>query len=205
MLYDIISHLIFRGKVMAIRLTIPNLLSASRIVLLPLLYLLLYYDFRELFLIFYILIGSTDFFDGQLARKLNQVSHFGKELDSLADLIFYISSAYFLYILQPEAIAANNLYLIIFFSLLGFSFLLSSVLFRRPIMMHTILLRWNAVMVFFIVISSFYFDVTFFVRAVAISYIIAFLEEIFIFIFFGNVDPDTRSIFHLMAMKKRKA
>jgi len=188
---------------MPAKLTLPNLLSASRIIFLPLLYLLLYFGLNQVFLIAYIIVGSTDFFDGIAARKLNQVSHFGKELDSLADLLFYISSAYFLYLLQPEAIAANTIYLVVFFSLLGLSFILSGILFRKPVMMHTMILRWNAVMVFFILVALFWIDTTLLVRLVVIIYIIGFTEEILIFIFFGNVDPDTRSIFHLLDSKKQ--
>ena len=190
---------------MAIRFTVPNLLSASRIILLPGLYLLLHFGYHQFFLIAYILVGSTDFFDGLAARKLNQVSHFGKELDSLADLFFYISSAYFLNYLFPEVIAANSIYLIVFFSLLGFSFILSAILFRRPVMMHTFILRWNAVLVFMAVVGSFWFDTTLFVRMVILIYMVGFTEEILIFIFFGNVDPDTKSILHLLQGKKSAA
>ncbi|HSW34987.1 MAG TPA: CDP-alcohol phosphatidyltransferase family protein [Candidatus Limnocylindrales bacterium] len=182
--------------------TVPNLLSASRIVMLPGLFLLLHLDQYPLFLVAYILVGSTDYFDGFYARKFNQVSHYGKELDSLADLLFYVSSAYFLNYLHPEVIAANQVYLITFFSLLGFSFLLSAVLFRRPVMMHTFILRWNAVMVFIIIVSSFWLDVTMLTRIVLLVYMIGFTEEMLIFILFGNVDPDTKSIVHLFAAKK---
>ncbi len=187
------------------KLTLPNLVSASRIVLLPGLYLLLHYDYVQLFLVSYILLGSTDLFDGIIARKLNLVSQFGKELDSLADLFFYISSAYFLHYLFPEVIAANRIYLIIFFSLLGFSFILSTALFRRPVMMHTIILRFNAVMVYFAFIGSFAFDTTWFVRIVALVYIVGFIEEILIFLIFGNVNPDSKSILHLYRGKRKSA
>ncbi len=139
-----------------------------------------------------------------MARKLGQVSHFGKELDSLADLFFYISSAYFLYYLFPEVIAANQVYLIVFFSLLGFSFLVSGLLFRKPVMMHTIILRLNAVLVCLVVVLSFWLDTIYFARAVIILYILGFVEEL-IFIFFGNVDPDTKSIFHLLKEGKKKS
>lgn len=177
------------------------MLSASRIILLPGLFWLLYAGHDYLFLAAYVLVGSTDMFDGLLARKLGQVSHFGKELDSLADLFFYISSAYFLNYLFPDVIAANRIYLIVFFSLLGFSFLLSGVLFRKPVMMHTFILRWNAVLVFAVVVTSFWLDTTYFVRGVILLYLLGFIEEILIFIFFGNVDPDTKSIFHLINEK----
>lgn len=53
-------------------INIPNMLSASRIILLPGLFLLLYFGNHYLFLAAYVLLGSTDFFDGILARKLGQ-------------------------------------------------------------------------------------------------------------------------------------
>lgn len=190
---------------MSVKFTLPNIISASRIVLLPFLFLILHLGYHQFFLIAYILVGSTDFFDGLAARKLNQVSTFGKELDSMADLLFYISSAYFLYRLQPEAIANNNVYLIVFFSLLGFSFILSAILFKRPVMMHTFILRWNAVLVVMAVIFSFWFDTTWFVRTILIIYMAGFTEEILIFIFFGQVDPDTRSILDLLGSKGESA
>ncbi len=183
----------------------PNLLSLSRIVLMPLLYWLLYNASASAFLIAYIIIGSTDAFDGIVARKLQMVSSLGKALDSIADLIFYISSAYFLYYLYPEVIVANQIYLTIFFTLLGLSFLISGILFRKPVMMHTRLLRLNGVLVYLVIIASFYFDTTYFARAVILSYIVGFSEEILIFIFYGHVDPDTKSIFHLLSADRVKS
>lgn len=185
-------------------LRLPNLLSLSRIVLMPLLYLLLYNASASAFLIAYIIIGSTDAFDGIVARKLQMVSSLGKALDSIADLIFYISSAYFLYYLYPEVIVANQIYLTIFFTLLGLSFVISGILFRKPVMMHTRLLRFNGVLVYLVIIASFYFDTTYFARAAILSYIVGFSEEILIFIFYGHVDPDTKSIFHLLSADRVK-
>jgi len=53
-------------------LTVPNFLSASRAVFLPLLFYYILTDRPGLFLIGYIILGSTDFFDGIIARKFNQ-------------------------------------------------------------------------------------------------------------------------------------
>ena len=185
-------------------LNLPNLLSASRLVFLPALFWLLYSGHDYLFLAAYVAVGSTDFFDGLLARRLGQVTAAGKELDSLADLFYYISSAYFLYYLFPGVITANKPYLVVFFSLLAFSLIISGFLFRKPVMMHTILLKWNAVMVCLVVIGSFWLNTVYFARAVIIVYIVAFIEEILIFLYFGNVDPDTKTIFHLL-IKSMKA
>lgn len=69
--------------------TIPNLLGYLRILLLPV-FLYLYYaaeTLEEYIVAFVVLVisMSTDAFDGMLARKLNQVTDFGKALDPVAD------------------------------------------------------------------------------------------------------------------------
>jgi phosphatidylglycerophosphate synthase len=137
-------------------------------------------------LISYALIGATDYFDGKIARRLNQATELGKTLDSVADLFFYLSTAYFLYRLFPDVIMANFTLLMVFFGELALSFVISAIKCKKPLLMHTALLRF---------IFSFFFDTTLFTMIVIIIYMIAFLEEILIFIIFGEIDPDTRSIF----------
>lgn len=71
-------------------MNIPNTLTLLRLVLLPLLFIIFYWDFPFHYLIstlIFILIGVTDFFDGYLARKLNQFSAFGAFMDPVADKI----------------------------------------------------------------------------------------------------------------------
>ncbi len=180
-------------------LTIPNVLSVSRLVLLPLLFIFIANEMTTAFLIAYIIIGSTDYFDGLIARKFNQKTEIGKTLDSVADLPFYISSAYFLHKLFPNYLAPNNLLLILFFGLLALSFIVSTILCKKPIMMHTTLLRLNGVLVYLLIILSFFFNTTLFISAILIIYFVGFTEEIMIFIKFGEVDPDTPTIFSLKA------
>lgn len=69
-------------------LTIPNLISAFRLALIPLfLWLLVGADEPVWAGILLGVIGSTDWVDGYLARRLDQVSEIGKILDPLADRI----------------------------------------------------------------------------------------------------------------------
>lgn len=178
--------------------TIPNALSLSRLVFLPLLYLFILADHLTLFLIGYILIGSTDFFDGLIARRFNMTSEIGKALDSIADLFFYISSAWFLYYLYPQYLAPNAILLILFFSLFFLSFVVSAVLLHKPVMMHTFLLRLNGVLVYLTVILSQFANTTLLIAAILVIYLVGFSEEIAIFVRYGDVDPDTPSIMTLM-------
>ena len=74
-------------------LTIPNLITLSRIVLIPLIIGLYYVPYAYLSdhdknlsaTIVFILAAATDWLDGYLARRLNQMSAFGEFLDPVAD------------------------------------------------------------------------------------------------------------------------
>ena len=72
-------------------LTLPNLLTLSRIVALPLLAFLMWWPGWEagyaLAFALYCLMGITDYFDGMLARASGAVSRLGIFLDPIADKI----------------------------------------------------------------------------------------------------------------------
>ena len=72
-------------------LSLPNLLTLSRIVAVPLLVALLWpvggwFDYALAFVL-YCLMGLTDYFDGYLARTKGTVSRLGVFLDPIADKI----------------------------------------------------------------------------------------------------------------------
>ncbi|MEA3015696.1 MAG: hypothetical protein QOI38_418, partial [Sphingomonadales bacterium] len=71
-------------------LTLPNLLTLSRILAVPILVFLLWkpdwYDYAVTFVL-YCLVGITDYFDGYLARAQGTVSRLGIFLDPIADKI----------------------------------------------------------------------------------------------------------------------
>ena len=73
-------------------LTLPNLITLTRLALLPLaLYLavtLKDYIFAAVLLAF---ISTTDFIDGYVARRLNQVTEFGKIMDPSVDRIVILA------------------------------------------------------------------------------------------------------------------
>src|SRR6187401_1898647 len=71
-------------------LTLPNLLTLSRIFAVPLLVFLLWqprpFDYAITFVL-YCVVGITDYLDGYLARAQGQISKLGQFLDPIADKI----------------------------------------------------------------------------------------------------------------------
>lgn len=66
-------------------LTIPNLLSLLRLLMIPLFTGLYLHDYKGWTAAVLILSGLTDMVDGYIARRFDQVSDFGKAFDPVAD------------------------------------------------------------------------------------------------------------------------
>ena len=64
---------------------VPNLITITRLVLMIPLLISYYYDYMIYFYALLIITIISDFLDGILARRLNQISELGKALDPLAD------------------------------------------------------------------------------------------------------------------------
>ena len=71
---------------------IPNILSISRIVLIPLVAWFILFDYFLYALITTLIIAISDFLDGFIARIFNAQSEIGSYLDSIADKAFIISA-----------------------------------------------------------------------------------------------------------------
>ncbi len=77
-------------------LTLPNLLTASRLILAPFVaWRLLQHDVEGAFWLF-VIAAITDLLDGWLARLLNQKSEFGALLDPIADKVMLLTTLSFL-------------------------------------------------------------------------------------------------------------
>jgi CDP-diacylglycerol--glycerol-3-phosphate 3-phosphatidyltransferase len=73
---------------MAINKNIPNILTLSRLLLVPVFIVFIFLhsiEARIIFLILFIYASITDFLDGYLARKYDLKSNFGRVFDPIAD------------------------------------------------------------------------------------------------------------------------
>jgi phosphatidylglycerophosphate synthase len=180
------------------RISVPNALSASRIIGVPFLFVLVELDDTGYFVLMYLLLAFTDWLDGYLARRWNQTTEFGSMLDSLGDIALYMSTVYFFIQLFPEYLSPNIPWLVLFAAFFVISVVVSKVRAGKIVFIHTHLSRFGAVFLVATFLSSFYLDTTLLITLVILNYTLAFAEVIVMFVKYGNVDPDTRSIFWLM-------
>lgn len=73
-------------------LTIPNALSVLRLLLVPVFLILLLQEQNLAALLVLIFASASDWFDGFLARKLNQVTKLGAKLDPAADRLYIFAT-----------------------------------------------------------------------------------------------------------------
>ncbi|UCD35552.1 MAG: CDP-diacylglycerol--glycerol-3-phosphate 3-phosphatidyltransferase [Nitrospiraceae bacterium] len=71
---------------------IPNLLTLTRIVILPFFVVTLVYRQYQYALILFVIASVTDLLDGLIARMTGQITELGKILDPVADKFFLITS-----------------------------------------------------------------------------------------------------------------
>ena len=76
-------------------LTVPNLISILRLAAVPIFVWLLIVQERPLAAAILLgILGATDWVDGWVARKFNQVSELGKVLDPTADRIMFLVAVF---------------------------------------------------------------------------------------------------------------
>jgi cardiolipin synthase len=73
-------------------LTVPNLLSFFRLALVPVFLVLVILHQDTLALAALVVASATDFFDGFIARRLNQVTRLGQLLDPAADRLYIFAA-----------------------------------------------------------------------------------------------------------------
>lgn len=74
---------------------LPNLLTISRIIVIPVIFLAIYIHtvwWSVLTAVLFIIAAITDYFDGYLARSRNETSVFGRLLDPIADKLLVVSA-----------------------------------------------------------------------------------------------------------------
>ena len=130
---------------MKIIMSIPNILSLSRIAMAPFLLVVSYYGSENLFFIFFSLMLISDVLDGYIARKLHQCTKIGSKLDSIGDYVTYMSVPFATWWLWPEIIHEEALYIGIAFTLFLVPGILGRIKFGQMVAYHTLITKTVAV------------------------------------------------------------
>jgi len=94
---------------MKLPISLPNILTSLRILLIPVLVVVFYLPFEWRYLaaaIVFAVASATDWLDGYLARKLNEMTPFGAFLDPVADKLLVATALVLLVEVQASAILA---------------------------------------------------------------------------------------------------
>ncbi len=95
---------------------LPNILTISRIIVIPVIFLSLYvnsFAWTMFIGILFVAAAVTDYFDGYLARCRNQTSAFGRLLDPIADKLL-VASALVVILVKPDMIWTKLSYIPVF-------------------------------------------------------------------------------------------
>ena len=182
--------------------TIPNMLSVSRLILIPAMLIPAYYienepQARFVFLIMFIIIGVTDKLDGTLARYLNQTTALGAKLDTIADMVFYPLIALWLYRFESGVVGEwwNLVYFLL--ALYFFKMVTGKIKFGYVPAFHTIGAKTFSASLYFFMIAAILDPVlakSIFPVLCVIGYINQ-LEETYILLTRDSVDENIRSVF----------
>jgi len=182
--------------------TIPNMLSISRLILIPAMLIPAYFiedepQARFVFLIMFIIIGVTDKLDGTLARYLNQTSALGAKLDTIADMVFYPLIALWLYRFESGVVGEwwNLVYFLL--ALYFFKMITGKIKFGYMPAFHTIGAKTFSASLYFFMIAAILDPVlakSIFPVLCVIGYINQ-LEETYILLTRDSVDENIRSVF----------
>tara|TARA_Y100000768_G_scaffold301674_1_gene235503 strand:- start:1337 stop:1927 length:591 start_codon:yes stop_codon:yes gene_type:complete len=182
--------------------TIPNILSISRLILIPAMIIPAYYidsepNARFVFLIMFIIIGITDKLDGTLARYLNQTTALGAKLDTIADMVFYPLIALWLYRFESGVVGEWWILIYLLLALYSFKMITGKIKFGYVPAFHTIGAKtFSASLYFFMIIAM--IDNGLAKTIFPILCVIGFInqiEETYILFTRDSVDENIRSVF----------
>ena len=112
-------------------MTIPNLISVFRLLMIPVLWIFAFRDIPFIVAVGLLVAALSDTLDGVLARQLGQVGDFGSKLDSLADNLLKPSVIVWLLMLEPELLSDHPFELLAAIVVYAASITVGLVKFRR--------------------------------------------------------------------------
>ena len=181
---------------------LPNMVSFTRILMVPVLFILAFSHQPFMFIAVLIFSEFTDVLDGFLARRLNQITELGARLDSWGDFTVYSSIAICAWILWPDTVRRELVYFMTIILCFTLPVIVGLIKFGRLISYHTwsVKLAVATTVVAYILLFSGLSEWPF--RLVVIICVWAALEEVGITLLLPKYQVDVRSLFQAIKIHK---
>jgi len=177
--------------------TAPNIVSLFRLGSVPLLWFFAIQGEPVLLGLGILAAASTDVLDGYLARRLNQVTRLGSQLDSLADNTLILCTLVWLFMLCPQVLQGHNK-LATLSSLVTYASFLVVMYFRcgRLGNLHLYSAKLSAVLGFAFVVVTFVFAYSQLLFLIAAgTFTLANIEGILVALTRPNPNEEVGSVF----------
>jgi cardiolipin synthase (CMP-forming) len=184
--------------------TIPNLISAARLLMLPVMGSCLWTNQPEPFKWLLLAALLSDILDGAIARLFHMESKLGSVLDAMADTLLYLVVIPAIVLLQPEFLRQQAILLILFFAVYLAEKVKTFLKFRKFFnSFHNYSAKAMGYVQGAFILSLFFFgfvDVLFYV-AVAVG-ILASVEDMIVSSLVSTYETDTKGLYWVL--KKRR-
>lgn len=193
---------IVTGQPRAFPLTIPNLLSASRIAVAPAELWAAWTGREHLFLALFVYVLLSDAIDGRIARRSGTASPLGATLDSWGDFAMFLSLPPCVWWLWPDIVRAEAL----FITLAVLSYIVPTIIgylrWHRLTSYHTWAAKLSAVMMGVTVLVLLIWGVSLPFRLVVPLFMFSAVEDIAITFILRHWQPNVPSIRHALALRR---
>lgn len=182
----------------------PNLLSLVRIFMVPVLLYFAFNDKQYWFLAALMISVATDVLDGYVARRFNFITKLGSHLDSIGDFAIYSTITLGAYLLWPQTVLDEIVYVSIIFLSFTLPALVGLIKFHALTSYHTISVK---AAVAFTLISYFLLFAGISpwpFRLASLLCCYAALEEVAISLLLKHERVDVLSLWHALHYKKNK-
>lgn len=176
--------------------SIPNLLSAFRLLASPAMLLMAWFDRPVGFLLLLAVSLSTDALDGYLARRRNWQSELGAKLDSWGDFATYLTVALGAWWLWPEIIRREAVYVGLAIGAYLVPIAIGFIKFKRLTSYHTWAAKLSAVVMSISALLLFVTDIAWPFRIAAVFQVLEAVEEIAITFVLPRWESNIPTLWH---------
>lgn len=177
---------------------LPNLLSCFRFVAAPLLLVLAWEGYPRSYIVVLVLSFLSDALDGFLARWFHQESQLGSKLDTLADLVIYITIPISAWWLWPDLLRQEAPFVVSVIASYSVPALVGLIKFRSLTSYHTWAVKLAATAAGGAALIMFAGGPTWLFRLATPICVLAALEQIAITLVLHRSSSDVRSLWHVL-------